>query len=121
MLPVFSVPIPGIVFLTAGCRIFPATLDSYFLKIVHEDLTVIPHEGFQRTGFSEIRVRPLSLHLPIPISPRFFSSIGKFKPRLKPSINRRNSINTSKILTNFAISHYLFLSWTQTEAGLPVF
>jgi hypothetical protein len=34
-----------IVFLTAG-PIFPVTFNYDHLKIVHEDLTVIPHEGY---------------------------------------------------------------------------
>ena len=58
MLPGFSVPNPGIVFLTAGF-LFPGAFDSDRLKIVHEYLTVMTHEGFNRAGFSEIRVCPV--------------------------------------------------------------
>jgi hypothetical protein len=100
MEPEFPVPIPGIVILAVG-PIFPAAFDSDFLKIVHEYLMVFLHEGPQRAGFSEIKVFPVSLHLPIPIRPRFFSSIGKFMPRLKPSINMCNPTSTSKNLDKF--------------------
>jgi hypothetical protein len=40
MVPGFPIPIPGIVVLTAG-PIFPATFDSYFLKILAENIPVI--------------------------------------------------------------------------------
>jgi hypothetical protein len=100
MLPGFPVPIPGIVFLTAG-QIFPGAFDSDFLRILPENLLVISDECFHRDGFSEIKVCPVSLHLPIPIRPRFFSSIGKFMPRLKPSINTLNPTSTSKNLDKF--------------------
>jgi hypothetical protein len=49
----FSVPFPGIVFLTAG-PIFPANFDSDHLKILDEKLPVILKEGVQRAGFCEI-------------------------------------------------------------------
>jgi hypothetical protein len=55
MLPGFPVPIPGIVVLTAA-PIFLATLDSYFLKIFHENMPVISHEGVKDNGFCEIKV-----------------------------------------------------------------
>ena len=51
----FPVPISWIVSLTAG-PIFPATFDSNFLKIFHENLSVIPHECFKHAGFGEIMV-----------------------------------------------------------------
>jgi hypothetical protein len=53
MLPGFPVPIPGIVFLTAA-PIFLAAFDLCFLKIIHENPAIIPHDGFQHAGFSEI-------------------------------------------------------------------
>jgi hypothetical protein len=53
MVPGFPIPIPGIVFLTA-VPIFQVAFDSYFLKILDENLTLIPHEGFQRAGFCKI-------------------------------------------------------------------
>ena len=62
MLPGFPVPIPGIVFLTAGL-IFPATFDSDILKIVYKYLLVIPHEGFQGAGFCKAQVFPLCCSL----------------------------------------------------------
>jgi hypothetical protein len=43
------------VFLTAA-PIFPATFDFDLFKIVYENPPVIPHEGFQRAGFSEILI-----------------------------------------------------------------
>jgi hypothetical protein len=58
MLPGFPVPIPGIVVLTAA-SIFPAALDSYFLKILHENPPVISHEVFQSAGLREIQVCPV--------------------------------------------------------------
>jgi hypothetical protein len=58
MLPGFSDPIPGIVFLTAS-PIFHATFDFDLLKILAENMTVILEEFFQRTGFSEIEVCPV--------------------------------------------------------------
>jgi hypothetical protein len=58
MLPRFPVPIPWIVFLTAG-PIFPDEFDLYFLKILYENPAVISQEGFQRAGFIEIKVCPV--------------------------------------------------------------
>jgi hypothetical protein len=58
MLPGFPVPIPGTVFLNAD-PIFHAAFDSHFLEILAENMPVIPHECFQRAGFSEIKVRPV--------------------------------------------------------------
>jgi hypothetical protein len=49
MLPWFPVQIPWIVVLIAG-PIFPATFDSYFLKILDENPLVITYEGFKRAG-----------------------------------------------------------------------
>lgn len=58
MLPGFPVTIPWIVVLTAA-PIFPATLDSDFLRILPENLLVISDECFHRAGFSEIQVCPV--------------------------------------------------------------
>jgi len=62
MLPGFPVPIPGIVFLTAG-PIFHATFDFDLFKIMDENSLVIPHECFQQAGFSEIKVRSVCCSL----------------------------------------------------------
>jgi hypothetical protein len=62
MIPRFPVPIPGIVVLTAG-PIFHATFDYDLLKIVHENLAVMPDEGFQHAGFSTIEVCPVCCSL----------------------------------------------------------
>jgi hypothetical protein len=58
MLPGFPVPIPEIVFLTAG-PIFPVAFDFDLLKILDEDPAVIPHKYFQSAGFCEIEVCPV--------------------------------------------------------------
>jgi hypothetical protein len=58
MLPGFPVPIPGIVFLTAG-RIFPAVFNSYNLKMAIENPPVILDEGFKHAGFCEILLCPV--------------------------------------------------------------
>jgi hypothetical protein len=62
LLPGYPVPIPGVVFLTAGST-FPATFDYGLLKIVHENLPVIPHEGYQITRFIKIKVCPVCCSL----------------------------------------------------------
>jgi hypothetical protein len=57
MVPEFPFLIPGIVFLTAA-PIFPAVIDSDFLKILDEIPLVIPKECFHRAGFSEMKDVP---------------------------------------------------------------
>jgi hypothetical protein len=73
MLPGFPVPIPWIMFLTAG-PVFHGALGSDFLKIFDENPAVISQKGFENVGFDEIQV--------CPIRGRFFGGARTFFNKL---------------------------------------